>query len=71
MATNASRMFFAKWSDKGKVAYGVSKLRPKSTVKSNIIICVIPAIAPRIYIYKYIYRTHEQTKPISKFMPNK
>ena len=50
MATNASRIFFAKWSDKDKVAYGVSKLRPKSTVKSNIIICVIPAIAPRIYI---------------------
>ena len=62
MATNASRMFFAKWSDKGKVAYGVSKLRPKSTVKSNIIICVIPAIAPRIYIYIYIEHMSKQNQ---------
>ena len=28
---------------------------------------------PNIYIYIciYIYRTHEQTKPISRFMPSK
>ena len=38
MATNTSRIFLDKWSDKGKVAYGVSKLNTHCSVKSNILI---------------------------------
>ena len=37
MATNTSRVFLVKWSDNGKVAYGVSKLKTQDTVKSNIL----------------------------------
>ena len=36
METNTSRIFLVKWGDKGKVAYGVSKLRTHGAVKSNI-----------------------------------
>ena len=36
MATNASRIFLIKWGDKGKVAYGVSKLKTQGSMKSNI-----------------------------------
>ena len=35
------RIFFIKWSDKGKVAYSVSKLKNKGAVKSNILISFI------------------------------
>ena len=38
MATNTSIIFPVKWSDKGNVAYGVSKLKTQGTVKSNILI---------------------------------
>ena len=38
MATNTSRIFLVKRSDKGKVAYGVSKLKIQGTVRSNILI---------------------------------
>ena len=35
MATNAPRIFLAKWSDKGKVAYGVSELTTQGAIKPN------------------------------------
>ena len=41
MATNASITFPVKWSDKGKAACGVSKLKTQGTVKSNILIYII------------------------------
>ena len=41
METNIFDFFFVKWSDKGKVAYSVSKLKNKGTVKSNILISFI------------------------------
>ena len=41
METNTSRIYLVKWRDKGKVAYGVSKLKTQGTVKSNIVISII------------------------------
>ena len=37
----------------------------------NIYIYIYIYIDIYIYIYIYIYKIHEQTKPISRFMPNK